>query len=183
MTNWTWEWLKDYQVLVAASLAFTGTLYIIKNNNANARKKNASDIVNALNDDPLFQEGDRAILDVANNPGYNLTALSSKQLADDQQETKNKLLYVLNRYEYLCVGILNNTYDEEIAKRSICYVMVRAYNTCKPLIDAIRSAENRPAFYSELERVAKKWEDNPLQSITKSRRRDRLKSLAKLLPW
>lgn len=174
--------LIKYQVLISASLAFLGTLYIIKSNKLNARRKNAADIICAVNDDKLMVEGLEAIRTIMNgeNASTVFASLGNIKVNEEFRAIQTSVSYVLNRYEYIAVAIACGTYDEEIIKRSSYNKLIRIYDQCKPMIDTARSATGKDTIWSEMEDLAKRWKERPLKTDPKQRNQSWLKTLR---PW
>ena len=164
--------IKEYQVIISASLAFLGTLFVIKSNKLNTRRKNAADIVLAMSGDSLMVEGLEEIRKIIANGNANsyFAELGELKLAEDKRPQQTSISYVLNRYEYVAVGIDCGTYDEEIIKRSNYNKLIRIYDSCQPMIDATRRATGKQTIWSEMQTLAERWKKYPLQMETEKRR-------------
>ena len=174
--------IKDFQVVISASLAFLGTLYVIKANKLNARRKNAADIICGMNDDRLMVEGLEEIRKIIKGESSSsiFAELGNLNLNEEKRNQQVLISYVLNRYEYVAVGIDCGTYDEEIIKRSSYNKLIRIYDQCSPMIETTRRATGKQTIWSERETLAERWKKCPLQTETGQRRQPWWKVL---IPW
>ncbi len=154
--------VKDYQVLISSAAAIGSTFYIVHHNRSIASKKSAVDVVQAINKDPLMQEGLKVIRAHHNASDHDISLLAENPENDEIRDDRAKVFYVLNQYEHLAVGIKNKTYDETIVKQSSYGTIVNLERECRSLISRARAKENRDSIWAELEWLAKKWNNNPL---------------------
>ncbi|WP_298642043.1 DUF4760 domain-containing protein [uncultured Cardiobacterium sp.] len=165
------SYIKDYQVIISASSAFLGTLYIIKTNKLNTRRKNAADIVCAINDDRFMNEGLQEIRSIMNgeNASGRFSELGNLKVREEQRIQQSRIAYVLNRYEYLAVGIFCGTYDEEIIKRSSYNKLIRIFDQCYPMIETVRRVTGKETIWLETQELVARWKRYPLQADSKKR--------------
>lgn len=68
---------------------------------------------------------------------------------------------ILQYYERLSVGILNDYFDEEIVRRIMNRTVVTTYNNLRPYI-MLRRGETKSNLNTHFERVAESWAKTPL---------------------
>lgn len=89
---------------------------------------------------------------------YRAKALENEKLKDDVH-------YVLNRYEFIALGIRKKAFDEEIFKDLHYSNFKKLWCYTKPLIMSIRATGKIDTIYQELEGLMKKWEANPIKRL------------------
>jgi hypothetical protein len=87
----------------------------------------------------------------------------AKAAARETEEAKN-IRYALNQYEYICVGIEQDVYDEEVFRGAMYSTFVKFYDRAKPFIDEARRTAGRDTIYQEFECVACRWKHKPLRA-------------------
>ncbi len=157
------ELVKDYQVLISSAAAICSTFYIVRNNRRIAAQKNAVEIVRAINQDPLMQDGLKLIRKHHEASDHDIAILAEMDLDDEKREEKKKVLYVLNQYEHLAVGIKHKTYDEKIVKQSSYGTIVNLEKECRSLIERARSISKRDTIWCNIQSLAQRWDKKPLK--------------------
>ncbi len=75
----------------------------------------------------------------------------------------NLILYVLNHFETVCVGIKSGIYDEEMVKSAWCTMMISTYELAAPVVQAMRKKDNKDTIFQEYELLVTRWKDQPLK--------------------
>jgi hypothetical protein len=63
----------------------------------------------------------------------------------------------LNFYEFVAIGIRENTLDAALYKRSYRTTLVADWISLKPFVMEVRRLSQTPTFFCEFEYLAKKW--------------------------
>lgn len=63
----------------------------------------------------------------------------------------------LNRYELVAIGIKRNTVDGKLYKQWCRSTFIKDWTACKPFVAELRNSSKNKMFYSECEKLAKKW--------------------------
>lgn len=125
----------------------------------NHQTKNAVEIMNELQVDPEFKLGQREIAKLAQTDDNKAILIRLGQMKSREfgVDTRKQIAYVLNRLEYMCVGIEKGTYSEEII--FLCYKTetVRIFDLLTPFINGIRTEQNAPKAWEYLEHIAERW--------------------------
>lgn len=89
---------------------------------------------------------------------HNLTKDDFKNLLMNT-EYRIQISKVIQFYETFCTGILNQYYDEEIAKQLCAANLISFYDVCRSYIDYRREEIHIPVC-GELEKIAKRWKSS-----------------------
>lgn len=152
---------RNSMLLVAVLIAVLS----ITSARSTARRKQSSDLVFGMRGDERFQKGINCL---ARHEAQNK---STRELAflDEPSEDYHCVVYVLNYFETLAVGIQEGILSEEILKKNYFSSIVRAHDRALPLINGVRSRHNRPTTYQEFCWLAERWAADPLKPRTKVR--------------
>lgn len=78
------------------------------------------------------------------------------ELTPNGKKIKNNIRAIINDYEYLAIGILNNAFDEDIIKDGLDAMAIGLYNSFSNYIQHIRDTEG-PDFAINFEWLVNKW--------------------------
>lgn len=158
------EILKSYQVIISSAIAIGSTFFIVRGNRKTAAMTNAANIIREMSKDDDLKDGITAINQWdSNGVGDGIEKLASSKCKEDYKDIKSKIVYVLNQYEHLAVGINNGIYSEEIVKQNSYGTVVNIISTTMPMIQKVRSISRRNTIWQEIECLANKWEQTPLK--------------------
>ncbi len=111
------------------------------------------------NKDDRFVDCFKVAIDVDENNDLDIRKYVNKD--ERSSDEAKKLMYILNQYEYLSVGIKNNAYNEQMLKDAIFSTTVRLYEVTAPYIKRLNEPGQhgaaRPTAYSEFSLLAQKW--------------------------
>ncbi|RLK56226.1 uncharacterized protein DUF4760 [Stenotrophomonas rhizophila] len=153
------EWLKE----LLASEAFRGAMIglgvvvailSVLTSRKIAKRKQVADMLFASRGDDKLQVGCRVARDLHQAKNKNL-----RMMLDDPEHTKetNEILYVLNHFETVSVGIKNDIYDEKMVKDAWCTMMCNTFEYSKPLVEAMRGKYGKPTIFQEYELLVARW--------------------------
>jgi Domain of unknown function (DUF4760) len=91
------------------------------------------------------------------------TAEVQRLFEDAEATTRLELKNYLNMLETYCVAINMGIVDDKVARRIYGNKFVRHFREMKPYLDAARSRQG-PKIWTELEEVAKRWEEEEAKS-------------------
>lgn len=77
---------------------------------------------------------------------------------------KDKIHYVLNRHEFLAVGIHSGAFDEQMYKEINFSSTMKLWACTEVLIHEIRKTSGHPTLYQDFEILCKRWELSPLKN-------------------
>lgn len=126
-----------------------------------ARKKSAIDMIMLSQSNTRLHEAYRKIKVMHESSQHDISKYAQNDHTD-LYDTANDIAYVLNHFEHVANGINQGIFDEETVRRSQWGTITSLYQYCKKFIETVRE-KNRMSAYSELEKLAKKWADNPLE--------------------
>ena len=132
---------------------------------ATARRKQSSDLVFGMRGDKHFQRGISCLAKIEKDHK------SSRELAflDQPTDEYDCVVYLLNYFESLAVGIQEGILNEDILKKNYCSSVLRAHERALPLIKGIRERHSRPTTYQEFCWLAERWAVDPIKPRTKLR--------------
>lgn len=85
-----------------------------------------------------------------------------KEFTPQEILERQQLVYCLNFYERLAVGIHHGIYHEIMIKQVFYNSIINNYSIAEPFINAIREKENRNTYYQEYEYLVLRWRKSPL---------------------
>lgn len=121
-----------------------------------ARKKQTADLLLSSRADKDLVNGLRCLARLDGAENENLGSYASRD--KDDTDAAVAIRYVLNHWEYVCVGIQSDIYDEEMLKRASYNTVVRLFQCARPFIEKLRQNTGRPTLYQELEWLYNRWE-------------------------
>lgn len=124
-----------------------------------AKKKQVADMLFASRGDQQLQAGCRLVKSLNEDKTKNLGMLYGD---DEHKPMVDQVLYVLNHFESVCVGIKNGIYDEKMVKDAWCTMMMTSYDHSEPLIKAVRKAHGKDTIFQEFEHLVSRWRKAPL---------------------
>lgn len=155
----TWGfWIQTGAFLLSA-VAGVAVIYF---NGRQARKRATIDLI-------LYQKGNKDLLEntrtvwaLANENGT-FGALAK----DTESESCKCILKVLNSHEFVALGIRKKAFDENIYKLSQYSNVMKVWNASDGFIREIRSIENKPTLFQEIEWLACRWKKYPIRKVTR----------------
>jgi hypothetical protein len=125
-----------------------------------ARRRESASMLFTTRSDTKLQDGAKlldSLFGQKNQP-------SIDSLANDKNsEEYRAVMYVLNHFESLSVGIQSGIYDEEMLKQCWCGLTICIYDQTHGLITKVRQG-GRSTCYQEFEWLAKRWKEKPLKA-------------------
>ncbi len=79
------------------------------------------------------------------------------------EKLKDDIHYVLNYYEHIALGIRVEAFEEEIFKNLHYSNFMKIWHCAHPLILQIRSISGKDTIYQEIEYLARKWKNEPIE--------------------
>lgn len=149
----------------AAVIAYYGLIYAgdtLARSSLIAKQQSTINMVMEFNNDEKLQR-------VKNEIFKNSQDLTLKfcLLPEDEkgEELRDEYYYVLNRYEFVSLGIRVGAFDEELYKNLQCSNILKIWNAVQPLVSEIRKKNKKPTLYQELEWLNNRWTNNPIKKI------------------
>lgn len=163
----------DWLICVLSHEAFRGLVILlgvvvaivsVMTARALARKKQAADLLFASRGDEQMQRGCQTVRKLHVEKGKNLFTM----LDDDEHKTEfNDILYVLNHFETVSVGLRNGIYCENMMKDAWCTIMVSTYDFAAPVVKSMRTRDGKNTAFQEYELLVARWKASPLKTRTK----------------
>ena len=138
----------------------------LKENSNIAKKQATIAIINSFNEDKKLQEIKNFIFTYSHtdlNQIFCTTGNMNSSLG--QEAAKDDILYVLNRYEFIALGIREGAFDEELYKYLQCSNILKLWEKARSLVTMIRQEYNKETLFQELEWLAEKWSKDPVKKI------------------
>lgn len=125
-----------------------------------ARKKQTADATLASRGDAKLIEGLQCIRRLHEHAQCNLRLYGRMDKAADAD--LQCMLYVLNYYEFVSVGIKEGIYDDAMWKRAQYSQVTTLWKRAEPLVSELRLSRNQPTMFQDFESLATSWLANPL---------------------
>lgn len=145
-------WLQSGAIVVS----FVGVIVMITWMRLIARRRATLDLVLAEESIPELIE-QRTVFGQLRDAGH------LAQWADPAKTTTQEaavIRAILNRYEIIAIGIQKGTLDEKIYKKWCRTTLVKEWVACKPFVMQLRQNAQTPAYFCEVEKLARHWADN-----------------------
>jgi len=153
---------QDYQfwLLVVQTLgilaAAAGIIYQVYKSRETAKRIKAFDTINSAEFLPLHEEG-LCVLRKYNDSGQTVGRLIEDNECEDLRSEKDKVLALLNHYEYLSSGIRLNIVCEETVRKTNFSSFMEVFESSNELILGLRKRNKRQSIFCELEWLYKRW--------------------------
>ncbi|MDD9799352.1 MAG: DUF4760 domain-containing protein [Gammaproteobacteria bacterium] len=150
--------------MISAAVALVGSLifvrYQIKDRKKLQQKTLSMEAMRLLWSDRLLEDDIRKVLKVSDISQY--AQKRGKTHACDKQweETRNRIVRIINYYEMLSVGIHEGIYDRNIIKRYNKSQIIKLFNLTRPFIEKIREEYNNQSLAMEFEKFARSLENS-----------------------
>ena len=134
----------------------------LNHNHEMIRKRATIDILIQENQDTDLVQAKRIVAQLppeASFIKYMEPSFCDKKEAEAEKES---IRILLNRYEFIALGIRTGAFEEEIYKRLKCSDVMDTWKKAKPMIMELRRQKERNTYYQELEWLASRWEASPL---------------------
>jgi len=152
----TWGfWIQTVALLVSAA----GAIWLIYSNGEAEKLRATVDLVLNQKQDKELQDALRHVRELREAKVTNF----SKYLENRDSEDFKSIMRVLNNYEFIAAGIEEAAFDERLFKRMQCSVLLDNWKVLCGFVMEIRGQYNHPTLFQEFQRLAKKWESNPLK--------------------
>lgn len=135
----------------------------IENAECIARKKNAIDMILRSQSDTRLHAAFKKIRAMHESANHDISKYAYKDNKVDDGNASD-IGYILNHYEHVANGINQKIFDEETIKHSQWGTITNLYKYCENFIYILRDQHSRPTIYMELESLAKKWAEVPLNT-------------------
>lgn len=151
----TWDIGRTFIVLAGVAVA----VYSLRESRKIARRKQTADTLLQSRTDDQLRNGIQLIRQYHEGE-KNIRCLGD---ANGDKEELFSILYVLNYYESVAVGIAEDIFDDAMWRKSQYSQVVKLWSHVMPLVHHLRTTRSQPTMYQELEGLAKRWMDNPLK--------------------
>lgn len=157
--NWllTGEWVRSGILSVGVLVAVVS----VRSARATARKKQTADALFSSRNDKELQAGLRCVAKLHDSVDSNIRSFA--RVEKRESEEVKSMLYVLNHFEFVSVGIKHGIYDENMYRDASHGTIVSLYEKSKPFIDSVRDTRARKTIFQEFERLAERWKKKPLK--------------------
>jgi hypothetical protein len=149
-------WCQNLILLVAAFVAWKA----ITNSRAIERRKASAEVIfSSRKDSDLLSSIHK--ISVIHHSSTNIASFAKHDKSDGEEA--RCIRYALNHYEYIAVGIDQGIYDEAIFKSSHYSTVLKLYEHSKSYIDERRRIIGKTTTYQDLECLALRWKEDPLE--------------------
>lgn len=126
-----------------------------------AKKKQTADLLFGCRLDEKLFDGNARVVAMHDGNGSIRDLLKD----DADKDARAAVLYVLNHWERIAVGIVQGIYHEEMLRQSNRTNVINLYKKAKPFIEAVRHKEGKDTFYRHFEKMAMSWEKRELRTL------------------
>ena len=134
----------------------------LNHNHEMIRKRATIDILIQENQDNELVQAKRIVTNLPENASFIKYLEPSFCGTKESEAEKESIRILLNRYEFIALGIRNGAFEEEIYKRLKYSDIMDTWKNAKPMIMELRRLKGRNTYYQELEWLADRWERLPL---------------------
>ena len=125
------------------------------------RKRNTFQMLGESTKDPLLQQAFQVVKELHEHEEEEV-----KQFANRKRHEEDKAVairYMLNHFEYVCIGMKMGVYDEDVLFTSQKTIILGCHSRCEQYIKELRAQTEVPTIYIEIEALAKRWQDKKLK--------------------
>ncbi len=154
------EWFSTHAAtLIAAAVALVGGLffvrYQIKNRKKLQQKALSIEAMRLLWSDRLLEDDIREVRKASDISQYAPERGETHPYDEPWEETRNRIVRVINYYEMLSVGVHEGIYDRDIIKRYNKSQIIKLFDLTLPFIEKIREEYNSQSLAVEFEKFAR----------------------------
>lgn len=152
-------WIQTTALLLTG-LAALGTIWF---NRVSAQQRATIDLILHQKIDQNLIEAKKIWADVRKNEQFDELACKPYE-----QDTKRRphVLYILNNYEFIALGVRTGAFHEATYKRAFYGVLTRDWDSCEAFVISLRRQQCSQTLFQEYEALAKKWKESPLKKNT-----------------
>ncbi|QMT41284.1 DUF4760 domain-containing protein [Neisseria shayeganii] len=136
----------------------------LHHNHTMVRKRATIDIIIQENQDDELVQAKRIVLALPEEASF--VRYLEPRLCDNPQAQaeKESIRILINRLEFIALGIRQGAFEEEIYKRLKHSDTMEIWEKAKPMIMEMRRRKGRDTYYQEFEWLANRWKADPLQA-------------------
>jgi len=139
-----------------------GILIVLERGRQEGRRATVDLVVDQKRDAKLVAARDW-ITKVKENHGTNL----AKHLESPDSDEYKHILYALNAYEFVAVGIKTKAFSEKTYKRLRCSTFLDDWECFRGFVMEFRKKHNGPTLFQDSEWLYDRWKADPLKLIEK----------------
>ncbi len=140
-------------------LSALGAIAVIYYNGKQARTRALIDLIIHQKADSHLMDATRAVYLLHDN-GAHLSAM-----VGTDSEQRRTILLVLNNQEFIATGIRMRAFDEGVYKQMQCSNVLKLWTAASGFIHELRKIDSKATIFQDFERLAKRWEKNPIKKI------------------
>ncbi|MEZ0150139.1 MAG: DUF4760 domain-containing protein [Candidatus Reddybacter sp.] len=125
------------------------------------RKKNTFQMIGESSKDPLLQRAFKVVKELHEHEKDEVKQFANKHRHEAEEAVA--IRYMLNHYEYVCIGMKMGVYDEDVLFTSQKTIILGSHSKCEQYIQELRTQTSVPTSYIEIEALAERWQDKKLK--------------------
>ncbi|MDG4947731.1 DUF4760 domain-containing protein [Actinobacillus equuli] len=156
------DWATLGQLVVISITAIIAIYTILSNRKTSKERATLDVVLDDYKDDKLV---------VASNEVFNIVREDRNKLYtvfqnenNQYTEQRQRLLLVLNRYEFYASAMNHGILDEKLFKRLHCSNFIKLWDAVSPTVMSIRDKERKDTLFKDLEILVLRWKSSPLTS-------------------
>ncbi len=149
-------WIQTTALLITG-LAALGTIWF---NRISAQQRATIDLILHQKVDKNLIEAKKIWAEVKGKDEFNDLACKAHE---NDTERRPHILYILNNYEFIALGVRTGAFHESTYKRAFYGVLTRDWESCDAFVISLRKQIGSPTVFQEFEALAKKWKNSPLK--------------------
>lgn len=173
--NYIKAFLPAIAIGISAFVGYKVATSTVKSQRAIARKRATIDVILKLESEPTYQSSLATFKDLRDS--NKLLQLLENNKSSRDTEALLDILSIINHYEIICCGIVEDTLDEIFYFQWYRGAFLKHWNQLEPFIVHLRNQKNgnkRVAIRYEL--FAKTWNDNKFVTIKSSTPEEQMKN-------
>lgn len=152
-------WIQTTALLVTG-LAALGTIWF---NRISAQQRATIDLILHQKIDQNLIDAKKIWAEVRVNEEFDELACKPNE---HDTARRPHVLYILNNYEFIALGVRTGAFHEVTYKRAFYGVLTRDWDSCEAFIISLRRQQGSQTLFQEYEALAKKWKQSPLKKHT-----------------
>lgn len=124
------------------------------------RKRSTFEMLGESTKDPLLQQAFKVVKELHEHEDEEVKQFASRKRHEEEKAVS--IRYMLNHFEYVCIGMKMGVYDEAVLFTSQKTIILGCHSRCEQYIRELRAQTEVPTIYIEIEALAKRWQDETL---------------------
>lgn len=132
----------------------------IRENSSAAKRRAIVDLILKQREDERLQKTFASMYEMRQREGAFIELFQ-------KPEEMREIIYALDNLEFVAVGIRLGAFDENVYKELQCSKVRKTWEAASGFVMELRRRKQLPTLYQDLERLAEKWNADPIKELKK----------------